>query len=217
MKTLALLMLASTSLLGGVGCDSRALPVGDGRSEDARRDGRPPPEARSPDGRPREASAPRFRLHLFDGHISMAYDYASLEAATAGLKPADAALTLSDLEIEQYQTDPAPSSRILLRLTQTASDQHGAYLGATKDLQPFIVTLDGQRLFVGVVYILNVASAIMTPVLHLEKPAAGRVELKLGRHMGAWAGWGTAPAGLPSIDVAAVRQLFEDQQKLSPL
>jgi hypothetical protein len=199
------LLLLAGSALCALGCESRALPVGD---------------AAAPDTRPRaapEASSPRFGIHLFAGHISMAYDYASLEAATAGLKTADAALALSELDVEQYRTDPVPSSRLLLRLTQAASDRHGAYLRATKGLQPFFVTLDGQKLFVGVIYIMYGAAGIMTPVLHVDSKDPGRVELKLGRHMGAWAGWGKPGAGLQSIDHASVRQLFEDQHKLSPL
>ena len=154
-------------------------------------------------------------MHFFTKPVRTAYDYASLEAATRSLQTGDAALTLTELDIEQCQVDPAPSSRLLLRLTKAASTQHAAFLRATKDTQPFFVTLDDKKLYVGVVYTMYGAAAIKTPVLHIDDQN-GRVELKLGTHVGAWVGWGKKGTG-PPIDPAAARQLFKGLGKLSAL
>jgi hypothetical protein len=151
--------------------------------------------------------APRFGIHFFAERVKAFYDYSTLDAATRHLEVKDAVVTLTEEDVEAYWVDAAPSSRILVRLTAQASTQQSAALLGLQETRPFFVTLDGKKLYVGIVYEMGGAAAITTPVVHLLADS-GLVELRIGAHQGAWAGgWGTGDAS--RIDRQEVRDLFE--------
>lgn len=164
------------------------------------------------------APGPRFAIYLFDEHLDTTYDYAKLESATQHLDVDDAAVTITEAEVATYWVGAMPSARIQLDLTAEAAQRWGPSLRAMKDNQPFLVTLDGKLLYVGVVYLMYGAAALDIPVLHLPGPFDDETdpfELKVGANQGAWMGWGKGDAA--RIDRQEVRDLFEARGALSTL
>ena len=194
----------------GTGCGGRQLRPDDADAGATVADGL------HTDGGATTVNDARFAIHLFGQRVDTTYDYADLEKKTTALDPKDAHITITADDVAAYRIGDAPSPRIQLLLTPQASKRWGGPLAATQDTQPFIVTLDDQRLYVGVVYTIYGAAALNTPVLHVATDN-GQVELKIGSHQGAWMGWGWKNGNASRIDRQEIRDLFFSRGVLAPL
>lgn len=163
------------------------------------------------------APEPRFVIHFFDDHLDTIYDYAKLEDATKHFHVSDAVVAISEKDVKTYRVGTMPSARIQLDLTAEASKRWGPSLRAMTDNQPFLVTLDDQLLYAGVVYLMYGAAALDIPVVHVpgSDDETEPFELKVGANQGAWMGWGKGDA--TRIDRKEVRALFEERGALSTL
>jgi hypothetical protein len=127
---------------------------------------------------------PACRFDVLVATVSTTYDYAELEAKVAALSP-DVQVSFTDEDIATAATDPQSSGRFEFHLTAEASaERAGDLLNA--DLHPFVLTCDGQRLFVGVGYFRGGAAALRTPVLHVERDTDDTLVVRLGAIQGAW-------------------------------
>jgi hypothetical protein len=116
--------------------------------------------------------------------VTIPYQYADVETVIAQL-PQLFAVSVSTADIERARADPPASGRFEMRLTPAASALYGDALEHA-DNQPFRLSCDGQRLFVGIVYMLAGAAAIDAPVLHVSRDVDDSVILRLGAQQGAW-------------------------------
>jgi hypothetical protein len=161
------------------------------------------------------ATAPtHFALRIYGKRVDVKYQYADLTAAAGDLASQEPVVTLTEEDVAAFQADAAPSSRMLIGLTDQSSRRWSAALAGMKDTQPFTVSLDGRTLYLGVVYTMIGAAAIQTPVLHIQDNK-GRMELRLGAWQGAWYGMGRGDAS--RLEQKDVRALFEKRGVLSTL
>jgi hypothetical protein len=140
--------------------------------------------------------------------VDIIYEYADLEQEVASLPP-DVLVSFTDTDIEWAAAEPAPASRVELRMTPQASSEHGTVLEDAW-LHPFRFSCDGQELFVGLFYEMIGAAGINTPILHVDRDAEDLVVLSLGAWQGAWLATGaTGPAGARErIDRPELRAVF---------
>ena len=181
---------------GGGDAAARDVSASDGvASDSARLDGPGP-----------DAGGQRFSLRFYDQRLTLVSDYAELLARTSALPASALAVELHEEDIARYLVDEAPSRRVQLELTPAAQKRWAQVLGAMEELHPFVVSLDGKRLYAGLVYNIQGAAALVFPVLGVDGLNKG--QLQIGATMGAWQGWGGGkdPA---KIDRAELRQLFD--------
>lgn len=112
-------------------------------------------------------------------------DYAMFEQSVEAL-PQDLLVSFTDADIARAAADPAPAARIELHMTAEFDALHGEALSRAYN-HPFRVSCNGQRLFVGIIYMVEGAAALNFPVLHVARENDELV-LRLGARLGAWPG-----------------------------
>ena len=129
------------------------------------------------------------RIDVLKATIPVPSDYSDLEQTVGDVSP-EVLLSLTDADFAAVQVDRWPGARIALHLTKRASE---AALSIASDYlqNPFAVSCNGERLFVGVTYYYAGAAAIETPVMHVIRRETGDLTLWLGAWQGAWAGAAT--------------------------
>lgn len=155
-----------------------------------------------------------FAIRFYGKRAGVKYQYADLTTAVGDLASQEAIVTLTEDDVASFQADAAPSSRFVITLTAQAAQRWSAALKAMSETQPFTVAVNGETLYVGVVYNIMGAAAIQTPVLHLQE-ADGKVELRIGAWQGAWYGMGRGDAS--RIERKEIRELFAKQGVLTTL
>jgi len=123
-------------------------------------------------------------VDVFDQQISIKYEYADLEAAVAAL-PETFLASISTADITSSAAEPFPASRLELALSAASSSLYGTALEGAM-MHPFRVSCAGQRLYVGLVYLLEGAAALDIPVLHVSRDAEDAIVMRLGAWQGAW-------------------------------
>jgi hypothetical protein len=145
-------------------------------------------------------SAPRCRIDLLEGAPGVIYEYEALKRHTDVL--GGVLESFDDTQIDWAAADPPNTSRFELRFNAQGSERMRAYLSSYG--KPFRLSCDGAELFVGVIYSLEGAAALRTPVLHIQydpnRDEEGVVVL-LGAWQGAWA--------LPSDGNATLRERID--------
>jgi hypothetical protein len=130
-------------------------------------------------------SVPRCRIELLGGSVGVVYEYADLKQKTD--PSSDVIVSFDDPEIDWVAAEATSASRFALHLNSEASARAAVFSGAHG--KPFRVSCDYQELFVGVLYPLEGAAALRTPVLHIadEPGDSDGIVLLLGAWQGAWA------------------------------
>ena len=160
---------------------------------------------------------PACRLDVLADTVDVIVEYADLEEEIRGLSSA-IELTVPLGFVERAAVDVAPAARFELTLGAQASAELAALAGMY--LHPFRVSCDEQELFVGVVYMMEGAAAIRTPVLHV-KDESGVLVLRIAAWQGAWL-LGTGEPGAhielrERIDRAELRASFCERGILGEL
>jgi hypothetical protein len=125
------------------------------------------------------------RIDVLEGMVGTSYEYAELERKIAEL-PGNVLVSITDSEVEVAAADPPSAARFELRLSRQLPRVKVEALAGALDNQPFRVTCNERELFVGVVYIVYGAAALMTPVMHVD-PTGDAIVLRLGAWQSAWA------------------------------
>lgn len=113
------------------------------------------------------------------------YPYDELEQRVLAL-PQDLLLSFTLDDVEWVAAEPSPAARIELHMSDELADRHAATLAAAFS-NPFRVSCDGQRLFVGMFWMLEGAAYFDSPVLHVAVDEGGeRLILRLGALMPSW-------------------------------
>jgi hypothetical protein len=128
-------------------------------------------------------SAPSCRIDVLVEEVDVIYEYADLVTEIASLT-GEVELSVPLTYVVRAAADPPPAARFEMTLGSEASIELAALL--SMDRHPFRVSCDGEELFVGVVYMLEGAAAIRTPVLHVGEADGGALVLRLGALQGAW-------------------------------
>lgn len=129
-----------------------------------------------------EAEACRFDV-LVDT-VGVTYEYSVLEQKFAAATGA-VSFSLSDADLVSVATDPPPSARFELHLTDDASAAAAAFLPKAYG-HLFKFSCDARTLFVGVVYPSEGAAALDTPVLHVMEGQGAELVLHLVAWQSAW-------------------------------
>jgi hypothetical protein len=148
----------------------------------------------------------RCRLDVLAERVDVIYEYSALEAELSTL-PGTLAVSMDLANVERAAAESSPAARFEMTLSSGASEEFAAL--AELDLHPFRLSCDDRELFVGVIYPLVGAAAILTPVLHVESENDVLV-LRLGAWQGAWpfAGSGGDDVLRARIDRAELRGTF---------
>jgi hypothetical protein len=128
-------------------------------------------------------SAPSCRIDVLAEQVDVIYEYADLVTEIASLT-GEVELSVPLTDVARAAADPPPAARFEMTLGSEASIELAALL--SMDRHPFRMSCDGEELFVGVVYMLEGAAAIRTPVLHVGEADEGALVLRLGALQGAW-------------------------------
>jgi hypothetical protein len=141
-------------------------------------------------------------------YVDTTYEYAVLEQKVASM-PQDLLASFTDADIAWAAAEPPPAARIELHMTPRASALYGTILERPMS-RPFRLSCNGQRLFVGVIYLEEGAAALRTPVLHVARDSNEAVVLRLGAWQGAWMGfgWMDDSEARRRIDRAELRSVF---------
>jgi len=143
-------------------------------------------------------SIPTCRIEVLAETVGVVYEYADLEQEIAALSGM-VEFTIPLTQVERAAADPPPASRFELTLSVEASS---AYQGLTTAYtQPFRFSCDEQTLFVGVIYMLEGAAAIRTPMIDTEEDENGALVVRLGARIGAW--------GLPELVEESLRERID--------
>ena len=143
-------------------------------------------------------------LEVLSATVDVPNDYAELEQEIATL-PQDVLVSIADTDFAWVAAAPAPAAYMLLQMTPQASALHGAALeevAAQWRHNPFRLSCNGQRLFVGINYPSIGAQWIEVPVLGVGRNEEDVVALGLGAWQGAW---GVTDLGDPAAREAAER------------
>lgn len=153
-----------------------------------------------------------LEIRVFAEPVGVIYGYGDLEKAVRP-EAERVALLLEENDIEECLVAPAPSAVIELRLTPEASARLGPGLDSLRETQPFVVSVDGERRFVGVVYDPRGAAAIQTPVLHRGRRGEGRVVV-VATSMGAAFSRELRGGDAGRIDLPEIRARFAARGRL---
>ncbi|HYQ18226.1 MAG TPA: hypothetical protein VEQ58_20770 [Polyangiaceae bacterium] len=127
------------------------------------------------------------RIDVLKAMIEIPRDYDELEQAVAEASP-EVLFTLTDADFEAVSVDTWPGARIALYLSEAASNAALPVLASDYLQSPFIVSCNGERLFVGLKYFMSGAAAIDAPVMHVIRRQTGNLTIELGAWQGAWLG-----------------------------
>lgn len=128
-------------------------------------------------------SAPSCRIDVLAEQVDVIYEYADLVTEIASLT-GEVELSVPLTDVARAAADPPPAARFEMTLAPEASVEFAALTSMM--LHPFRLSCDDEELFVGVVYMLEGAAAIRTPVLHVEEADGGALVLRIGAAQGAW-------------------------------
>lgn len=128
-------------------------------------------------------SAPSCRIDVLVEEVDVIYEYADLLTEIASLT-GEVELSVPLTDVVRAAADPPPAARFEMTLGSETSIELAALL--SMDRHPFRMSCIGEELFVGVVYMLEGAAAIRTPVLHVDEADGGALVLRLGALQGAW-------------------------------
>lgn len=169
---------------------------------------------------PADSGAAHFAVTVCAAHGGTpGYTYDELVERYAACSPDAGYFTFRERDVERYVVPRTPDGGVELELTAEAAAAVRARAG-DRDVgwvfgeDPFEVSLDRERQYLGLTYFVGGAAALRFPVLHVVEEA-GRVWLRIGDYQGRWAGWGPfEPTAESRVDTPALRSFFRGLGRL---